>query len=131
MPRHKNQANFDSDTKTKHFSTPTQKTSNSDPGTEIKLSLIHHTEIKSFSTTNTKKVVQFDPPPQIKSISTHYLNQVSFHPHPIFRSVLMPRQKNQVHFDTDTETKLFSTPTPEPSQFRYLHCIQVKSDLLH
>ena len=59
MPRHKNQDNFDPDTKTKYFSTPAQNQVSSDP----------YTEIKPISTTHTTK-----------SISFLRWNQVKFHP---------------------------------------------------
>ena len=64
MLRHKNQVNFDPDTKTKYFSTPIKENQvNTDPDSEIKSISISHTEIKSISTTRTKiyQVVKFDP----------------------------------------------------------------------
>ena len=65
MPRHKNQVNFDPDTKTEYFSTTTQKPSQSQSLHWIEVKFDAHTEMKSISTTHRKNLL--DPTPTQKS----------------------------------------------------------------
>ena len=96
--------------KTKVISIQTLKPSIFRPPHKIEVNSDLHTEIKPSSPT--LRSSQFRPPTQkpcgirspaqkIKLISTH---------HWFFKSVLMPRDKKQVNFHTDTKTKSFSTP---------------------
>ena len=102
MPRHKNQVNFDPATKTKSFSTPTQK-------------------ISQFPSLLWNQV-SFDPP---------YYNQVHFdHAHK--KQVNFDAHTKTESFSTRTQKwSQFRPPTQKPSQFRALHWNQVNFDLLH
>ena len=118
MPRHKNQVDFDPETKTKSFSTPTQKLSQfqSLHRNQVKFNRPHWNKI-NFD--QHKNLAQFDPYTKIKLISTHDGDQVNFDPYSKFKSILMPRHKNQVNFDTTTKIKLIRSPTLKSSQFRH------------
>ena len=117
MPRHKNQVNFDPDTKTKSFSIPTQKQVNSDPFTEIKSISIPHIEIKSISTTHTKR----------SQVRCSIENQVTFGSNIIFSNT---HTKNKT-IDLRIKNESFSARTKEqvsrdpralkPSQFQSIH----------
>ena len=82
MPQHKNRVNFDPDTKTKSFSTPTQNKVDSDLYTEIKSRSIPYVEVKSISTTHRKTKSSSMLTLKPSDLRPAYKNQGNFdHPH--------------------------------------------------
>ena len=138
MPPHKNQFMFDPHTKTKHFSTPTQKSCQfrSLRSSQVNFSPPHH-KIKSILMPQHQNQLNFSPYTKNESISTPKLkpsqfpslhrNQVKFDP-PHKPSQFCSPYLNQFLFDPNTKIKSFSTPTPNSSQFRSLHWNQVNFD---
>ena len=107
MPRHEDQANCDADTKTKSFSTATQKPSQCDPYTEIKLVSTPRTEIETARTqkwnqcwASSQNHVYLDANTEMKSISIPTQNQANFD---------APNQK-LVNFDQPHKMEFNSDP---------------------
>ena len=78
MPRHK--TSLDPDTKHMLFRHPHKNKVNFNPYTKIKAISISHTDIKSISTTDTKKQVNFDPHTKTKSFLTRTQRLGKFQP---------------------------------------------------
>ena len=115
MPGHKNKGNFDPGAKNKSFSTATQK----------KSMPIHHTEMKSFSTTHTttKSISSYTgiesssiSHTEIKSICTAHTKCKSIGMLTLTTSDFRPVFKNQVNFDHPH--KINFIPTLKSSQTR-------------
>ena len=98
MPWQTKQVNFNPDTKTKYFLTPTQKPS------------------------------QFRSRHWTQVLMLRHEKQVNFDPHSNINSISMPRLKNRVNFDSDIYNTLFSTATQKPAQSRCLHWNQISLD---
>ena len=135
MLRHKNQVNFDPDTKTKYFSTPIKENQvNTDPDSEIKSISISHTEIKSISTTRTKTKSSSMLAPKSSDFRPAYKSQVTFdYPQNFFnRSIPTPKQaifgpttKIKWTSITTLKTKPISIHKLKPRYFRPAHKIGV------
>ena len=118
-------------------SIPTQKTSHcrpshknqaiSIPTLKNKSISIHKLKPRNFGPAH-KAEVDFDARAKNKSISISQLkpsyfrsrkwNHVNFDSHSNIKSISMPRHKNPVNFDPDTENRTFPTATQNPNQCR-------------
>lgn len=116
IPRYKNQLSFDPDAKSKPFSTPTRQRSQF-RSLQLKSSQVRSPTLKSGQfRPNTKSSVILACT-EIKLISTHHGNQEDFERYTKFRSILRPRQNNQV----------ISTNSTKQSRARCSHYNQVIS----
>ena len=153
---HKNQVNFDPQTKpsislpppknksipisytqVKRISIPTMKSSQlwcrDTKNKLISISTPHvfHPTLKpsQFRTLQWNQV-KFDPTHKPSQFRSWHDNQAIFDPSQK-TSEYQPPYRNQITFDRAGKTKAFSTPTPKPSQLRSLHWNQGKFNPPH
>ena len=124
MPRHKNEVDFDPDTKIKYFRPLHKNQVNFDPGTEVMSS---STQISSQLRTPTRKPSEirsptpkpslFRPTTEIRTIPNSHLSSSQF---------LSLDTKNKLNFDVNSKTKYFETHKPKSTPIPTLKSIQFR-----